>query len=70
MKRTTGNNTHEGDEELDLLTPAQVAKRLSVTVSWLYRAVERGEFPVVRVGKYIRVEAGALKKYIASRRQG
>jgi hypothetical protein len=44
----------------DILTPAQLAKRLQVKVSWIYESTRgRGRFggsplPVLRVGKYLR----------------
>jgi hypothetical protein len=47
-------------EAKDILTPAQLAKRLQVKVSWIYESTRgRGRFggpplPVLRVGKYLR----------------
>lgn len=34
----------------DLLTPAAVAKRLSVSRSWLYEAAKSGAIPSIRLG--------------------
>jgi hypothetical protein len=47
-------------EAKDILTPAQLAKRLQVKISWVYESTRgRGRFggpplPVLRVGKYLR----------------
>lgn len=47
-------------EAKDILTPAQLAKRLQVKVSWIYESTRgRGRFggpplPVLRAGKYLR----------------
>lgn len=47
-------------EAKDILTPAELAKRLKVDVSWVYeKSRPRGKFtgeplPVLRVGKYLR----------------
>jgi hypothetical protein len=44
----------------DILTPAQLAKRLQVKLSWVYESTRgRGRYggpplPVLRVGKYLR----------------
>ena len=56
-----------------LLTPAEVAARLGVPVSWVYAECRAGRMPHVKLGKYTRVrgeaprhldralEAGSLK---------
>lgn len=39
-------------EPADILTPEQLAKRLQVPVSWVYKHANR--LPVLRCGKYLR----------------
>jgi excisionase family DNA binding protein len=42
------------------LTVAVVARRLDVAEKTVYRAVRRGEFPCIRVGRSIRIPESAL----------
>lgn len=54
----------------DILTPAQLAKRLQVKVSWIYESTRgRGRFggpplPVLRVGKYLRFDWNAVVTWL------
>jgi len=50
----------------ELLTISEMAARLSVPVSWLYARtrLKGGNFPVVRVGKYCRFDAGAVMAWL------
>lgn len=47
-----------------LLTLAQVADRLQVSMSTLRLWVDEGEFPIVRIGRSIRVRPEDLEAYI------
>jgi excisionase family DNA binding protein len=48
-----------------LLTPEQVAERLQVPKSWVYRAAREGRLPRVPLGRYVRFDADALDRFIA-----
>jgi hypothetical protein len=39
-------------EPADILTPEQLAERLQVAVSWIYKHTDR--LPVLRCGRYLR----------------
>lgn len=50
-----------------LLTMEQVAERLQVPLSWVYRKTMRGaehRLPVTKIGKYNRVRESALEMWI------
>jgi excisionase family DNA binding protein len=55
-----------------LLTVPEVAELLQVPESRVYELARSGKLPSVRLGKYVRVEAGALRAWIAahSRHEG
>jgi excisionase family DNA binding protein len=62
-------------EELDgLLTVDDVATLLRVSKSWVYehtrsRGVPRAEqLPHIKIGKYVRFEAHALRKFLNTKR--
>ena len=52
--------TKKALEPQDILTPAELAKRLKVSVNWIYeKSRSRGQFngtplPCLRVGRYLR----------------
>lgn len=50
----------------ELLTIKETAARLKVCPSWLYARtrIKDSDFPVIRVGKYCRFEAGAVMAWI------
>jgi len=50
----------------DLLTIPQVAKRLNVKTSFAYELARQGKLRSVRMGKYIRVTEQALAEYQAT----
>lgn len=54
--------TPETDEVL--LTVEEVAPLLRVRPQWLYAAVKRGDFPHVRVGRYIRFRKADVDEWI------
>lgn len=51
-------------ESMELLTPSQVCKLLKVSESTFFRLVHRNAFPVIRIGKSLRVKATALENYL------
>jgi hypothetical protein len=54
----------------DILTPDQLAKRLQVPLSWVYKkSVERGpkNMPVLRCGRYLRYDWQAVSVWLQTR---
>lgn len=49
-----------------LLTPLEVAQRLSVSRSMIYMLIQRGEMPAVYIGRLPRVTEDGLRLYLAS----
>jgi excisionase family DNA binding protein len=47
-----------------LLTAEQVAKRLQVKPSWVYRAAREGTIPAVRLGRWVRFDPDALDRWL------
>lgn len=50
-----------------VLSRTEAAKRLSVSLSTFDRMARDGEFPVVRIGRLVRVEEAALNRWIAAK---
>ena len=46
----------------DVLTAAEAAARLRVSLKSIYKAVKNGKLPVVRIGRTIRIPVHALKQ--------
>jgi excisionase family DNA binding protein len=53
-----------------LLTVDEVAGRLRASPRHVRRLIERGELPVVRLGKLVRVTPDDLGRLVAASRQG
>lgn len=53
----------------ELLTADDVAERLHVPTSWVYRAAREGDLPSVRCGRYRRFDEGDVERWI-SRQKG
>lgn len=53
-------------EDQELLTIEEMAQRLKVPLSWLYSRtrIKNSGFPVIRVGKYCRFNAGTVMAWI------
>ena len=51
-------------DDLALLTAEQVCDLLQMKKSWLYDAVERGEFPVIRLGRQLRFRRSAVSLFL------
>lgn len=54
------------NEERDILTPAQTAERLHLSLTTVYRMARRGELPMIRLGRSWRVDARRLDDMFAS----
>ena len=69
VRLTTHSRGSHGTGELShpdsqLLTIPQVSERLALSVSRVYELARQGKLPVVRVGKYVRVHAVELAKWV------
>jgi excisionase family DNA binding protein len=54
----------------DTYRPREVAPRLGVSIPTVYRWIERGELPSIRIGRAVLVPAEGLRLWIASRTTG
>ena len=61
--------TTESDERLLLRLP-EVAARLGLGRTTVYDLVQRGDLPVVRVGRAVRVPVGALQRWVERQTEG
>lgn len=57
------------DEEVEMLTVTQVARRLSCSRAHVYRLFKRGELAAMGDGRLRRVSRAALRDYIARHTQ-
>lgn len=55
------------DSRSRFLTVAEVARQLRVSNMTVYRLVQAGELPAVRVGRSYRINADDLDRYLAER---
>lgn len=51
-----------------LLTPPEAADKLNVSLRWIRAAVFEQRFPVVKLGRLVRIDERDLDAYIASNR--
>ena len=65
-----GTTSRQPCTDAMLLTLPQVAKRLAITEGRAYELARQGKVPIVKVGKYVRVESAALDAWIAKHREG
>lgn len=54
-----------GEDETDLLTMEEVARKLKISEDTAYELVRRGMLPRVQVGRLVRVRPSSLAAYIA-----
>lgn len=54
-------------DEIELLTPREVAETMRVSTMTVYRLVKSGELPAIRVGKHLRIRAADLAAYLEAR---
>jgi excisionase family DNA binding protein len=52
-----------------LLSAHEVAARLSVTTTWIYREIKAGHLPAYAVGKLHRIAESDLAAYLEARRR-
>ena len=50
-----------------LLKPAEVTEVLGIGRSRIYEMLATGELPSIRIGRCIRIPAGALREWVADR---
>jgi excisionase family DNA binding protein len=50
-----------------LWTAREVAKHLRASISWVYKAAERGELPCIRLGAMLRFDPAAIRAWLGSR---
>jgi excisionase family DNA binding protein len=60
------NNAHSNGNG-PMLTPRQAADRLQVRVTWIYDRVKTGELKGFRLGKFLRIDAGDLDRFVDAR---
>ena len=53
-----------------LWTVRDVAKVLSMSISWVYKSAESGELPCLRIGSALRFVPGEIQKYVERLRGG
>ncbi len=53
-----------------LWTAREVAKHLRASISWVYKAAERGELPCIRLGAMLRFDPAAIRTWLGSRAAG
>ena len=51
-----------------LLTPKELSKWLSMSLPWIYKAVEHGDLPYLKVGQALRFDPSEVRRYLESRR--
>ena len=53
----------------ELMTADEVADRLRVPRSWVYRAAREGDLPSARCGRYRRFDEGDVELWISRQKQ-
>jgi len=61
--------TTESGDRLLLRLP-EVATRLGLGRSTVYELIQRGELPVIRVGRAVRIPAAALQRWVERQMDG
>jgi excisionase family DNA binding protein len=70
MPDTNHNATPNGTPEPLLLTAAEAAKLLAIGARTLWTLTDRGEIPVVRIGRAVRYDRRDLLAYIDRAKRG
>lgn len=52
----------------ELLTADEVAKRLHVPQTWVYRAARTGDLPSIQCGRYRRFDEGDVERWISAQK--
>ncbi len=55
-------------EGLELLSIPEVCQELGMGKSWVYRRIQSGEIPSVKLGRSIKVKREDLERYLEDRR--
>lgn len=63
-------NNVKGDEDLQLLTPKEVARLLCVTEVCVYQWAKRGIIPCYKVEKCVRFSKDDLRSFLETKRIG
>ena len=63
MDRKTGID-EEPRRQAEVLTAAEAAELLRISVKTVYKAVENGQLPVLRFGRIIRIPVHALERML------
>jgi len=50
-----------------LWTAREVATFLRASISWVYKAAERGELPCIRIGAMLRFDPSAIRTWLGER---
>ena len=53
--------------EIELMTPREVAETMRVSTMTVYRLVKAGTLPAIRVGKHLRIRRTDLRGYLDAR---
>ena len=53
--------------EIELMTPREVAEVMRVSTMTVYRLVKAGTLPAIRVGKHLRIRRNDLRIYLDAR---
>src|SRR5918993_4335399 len=68
-ERPQANHDGEGGREgLDLLSITDVCQELGMGKSWVYRHIQSGEIPSVKLGRNIKVRREDLEGYLENQR--
>ena len=68
-ERPLANHEGEGGERgLDLLSITDVCRELGMGKSWVYRRIQSGEIPSVKLGRNIKVRREDLEGYLENQR--
>ena len=67
-ERPQAKHEGEGGGGLDLLSITDVCQELGMGKSWVYRRIQSGEIPSVKLGRNIKVRREDLKGYLEAQR--
>ena len=60
----------DGFSRLSLLKVSEVAQILNISIGLVYRLMQSGELPSVRLGRALRVKPAVLEEFINRKSQG
>jgi excisionase family DNA binding protein len=67
-ERRQAKHDGEGEGGLDLLSITDVCQELGMGKSWVYRRIQSGEIPSVKLGHNIKVRREDLERYLEDQR--